>query len=151
MSKAHEYVANKRKDYFFKKANDFTKEYSYIFIEDLNLRTWKKLWGKKVSDIAIGEFFTILGYQGSKNNCIVHKIDRFFPSSQLCSKCGYQNKELELKDREWTCHVCKTVHDRDKNASINIAREGASSLRLDNSKTFGIESGYCLNLQSPLL
>ena len=149
LSKAHEYVANKRRDYFFEKANDFTKEYSYIFIEDLNLRAWKKLWGKKVSDIAIGEFFKILEYQGSKNNCIVHKIDRFFPSSQLCSKCGYQNKELELKDREWQCPICKTVHDRDKNASINIEREGTSSLKLDNVRLSDSGSCYCLNLESP--
>jgi len=151
LSKAHEYVANKRKDYFFKKSNDLTKEYSCIFIENLNIRAWKKLWGKKVSDIAIGEFFKTLEYQGSKNNCIVHKIDRFFPSSQLCSKCGYQNKELELKNREWQCPICKTIHDRDKNASINIEREGISSLRLDNVRLSNVESDYCLNLESLLL
>ena len=47
-------------------------------------------------------------------------IDRWFPSSKLCSNCGYKYKELSLKEREWTCPVCKTHHDRDYNAATNI-------------------------------
>jgi len=47
-------------------------------------------------------------------------IDRYFPSSKLCSHCGYKNEDLELKDREWTCVKCNTKHDRDVNAAVNI-------------------------------
>lgn len=52
------------------------------------------------------------------------EIDRFYPSSKLCSKCHYKNNELELKDRSWKCPLCGTEHDRDFNASINILKEG---------------------------
>ena len=146
LSKAYEKITNKRRDYFFKLANDLTKEYSYILIEDLNIRAWKKLWGRKVSDIAIGEFFRILEYQGIKNNCVVHKINRWFPSSKTCSNCGHIYKDLELKDRTWICPICKIEHNRDYNASVNILREGASSLRLDNVRLSDSGSNCCLNL-----
>jgi len=54
---------------------------------------------------------------------LIH-VDRFFPSSKLCSVCGHKNKNLELKDRQWECPMCKTFHDRDINAAINITTEG---------------------------
>ncbi len=151
LSKAYERTTNKRKDYFFKLSNDLTKEYSYIFIEDLDIRVWKKLWGRKVSDIAVGEFFRILEYQGSKNSCVVHKINKWFPSSKTCSDCGCINMDLELKDRTWICPDCGAEHNRDLNAAINIEREGASSLRLDNVRLSDSGSSYCLNLESQLL
>ena len=150
LSKEYEKIANKRKDYFFKLANDLTKEYSYIFIEDLDVELWKKKWGRKTSDIAISEFFRILEYQGKKNGCIVYKINRFFPSSKLCNKCGWKNDYLALKDRIFKCKICGNKIDRDLNASINIKREGASSLRLD-SVNLSLESNCCLTLESHVL
>lgn len=58
------------------------------------------------------------------------QIDRFFPSSKLCSCCGHKNKELELKDRSWKCSECGTVHDRDFNAAKNILNEGKRILNI---------------------
>ena len=56
-------------------------------------------------------------------------VDRFFPSSQLCSVCGYRNKAVkDLKVREWECPNCHTIHDRDKNAAINIHMAGTSAI-----------------------
>ncbi len=61
---------------------------------------------------------------------VVTYIDRFFPSSKLCSACGHKNTELALSDRRWVCTGCGVIHDRDLNAAINIEREGTSSLNL---------------------
>jgi len=84
----------------------------------------KALWGRKVSDLGFGEFVGILEHHCRKHGSTLVKIDRFFPSSKLCSDCGGLHRELSLRDREWTCPHCGTVHDRDQNAAINIEREG---------------------------
>ena len=83
----------------------------------------QKLWGKKISDYAFSEFVNILEY---KTNLI--KIDRYYPSSKTCSKCGYVLDKLDLKTRKWRCPKCDMLHDRDVNAAINICRVGASTL-----------------------
>ena len=81
----------------------------------------KRLWGRKVSDLAYGEFILILEYIASIHGVTVKKIDRFAPSSKVCSDCG-GFVTLTLKDREWTCPHCGNVHDRDTNAAINIRK-----------------------------
>ncbi len=123
LAKLHIKVANTRRDYFHKLANQIAKSYEFVVIEDLNIKAMQKLWGKKISDYAFSEFVNILEY---KTNLI--KIDRFYPSSKTCSKCGYVLDELDLKTREWQCPKCKTLHNRDINAAINICRVGASTL-----------------------
>ncbi|WP_236617389.1 transposase [Lebetimonas sp. JS032] len=126
LAKLHKKVANSRRDFFHKLANKLAKEYEYIAIEDLNLKAMQKLWGKKIIDYAFSEFVNILSY---KVNVI--KIDRYYPSSKTCSNCGYVKEDLNLKERVWICPVCKTKHDRDINASINICKVGASTFGID--------------------
>jgi len=123
LAKLHIKIANQRRDYFHKLANDLANKYDNIFIEDLNMKAMQMMWGRKISDLAFSEFVNILEY---KTN--VTKIDRFYPSSKTCSHCGYVLKELNLKIREWTCPSCHAKHQRDVNASINIHRVGASTL-----------------------
>ena len=68
--------------------------------------------------------FTKLKYKAEMYDRTLIKIDRFFPSSKLCHKCGYKNEDLTLKTREWQCPECGIVHNRNVNAAINICREG---------------------------
>ena len=116
-------LANQRKDYFFKLANDLAKQYDVIFIEDLNLKGMAKIWGRKIYDLAFYEFIHILS---TKTHVV--KIDRFYPSSKTCSSCGHVKKDLTLKERIFNCPNCNLKIDRDYNASLNIFRVGASTL-----------------------
>ena len=128
LAKCYEKTANQRKyfnDYLSKRLLD---NYDFIFIEDLNIQSMKKLWGRKVSDIAWYQFITILNYKALERNKYVFKIDRFFPSSKLCNHCGYKNEALSLNDRKWICPVCGEVLDRDINAAKNILQEGLRKL-----------------------
>ena len=84
------------------------KRYDFIFLETLNLNGMTRLWGRKVNDLAHGEFVSRLEYVAVKYGCTVRKIDKFFPSSKLCT-CGYKNSTLKLSDREWVCPQCDVL------------------------------------------
>lgn len=129
LAKLHIKIANQRKDYFHKLSNDLAASYDTIFIEDLNMKAMQRVWGRKVSDLAFSEFINILSY---KTNIV--KIDRFYPSSKTCSSCGTINDNINkdmknLKNRVFKCNTCNLEINRDLNASINIHRVGASTLR----------------------
>jgi len=128
LEKVHKRIADKRLDWFFKLANELTDRYDYLFFEDLNLKGMQRLWGRKVSDLAFSTFLNILKYVAEKKGKVVSLIGRYFPSSKICSHCGCVNSNLSLNDRRWRCPDCYEIVDRDENASVNILREGASSL-----------------------
>ena len=130
LNRIYENIKNQRRDFFFKLAHSLTDQFDIIVLEDLNIAAMKKLWGRKVSDLAFTEFVSILEYVAKQKGKLIRFIDRYYPSSKTCSCCGYVNKELSLSDRHWLCPGCHTVLDRDANAAINIEREGASSLGL---------------------
>lgn len=121
LMKHYEKLSAQRRDWFFKLAGKLCQTYELIAIEDLNLDGMKRLWGRKVSDLAYGEFILILEYVASLYGVTVRKIDRFAPSSKVCSDCGCR-VELSLKDRKWRCPHCGAEHDRDINAAINIRK-----------------------------
>lgn len=129
LAKAHKHIADKRLDWFFKLAQDLTDRYDYLFFETLNLKGMQRLWGRKVSDLAFGTFLNILKYVAQKKGKVVICIDRFYPSSKTCYHCNSVNSQLSLNDRLWRCPECQEVVDRDKNAAMNILREGATSLK----------------------
>ena len=131
LARAHRKVANQRKDFQFKTAKSLTDKYDYLFFEDLNLVGMKALWGRKISDLAFDSFMSVLKHQAAKSGAIVHLVDRWFPSSKLCSECGFLNDNLQLRDRSWVC-TCGAHHHRDHNAAVNILLEGASSYGLGN-------------------
>ena len=130
INRLHAELRNKRTDWFFKTAHDLCRDYDYIFIEDLNIAAMmkRKGWGRKICDIGWASFVGILQHVSTKYGVVVHKIDRFYPSSRLCS-CGHKNDALSLNDREWTCPVCGQINDRDLNAAQNILRRGIVELR----------------------
>lgn len=94
----------------------------------------KKMWGKKVSDLSFSSFVLKLEHISKKYGTTVHKVDRWFASSKTCFDCGVKNNKLKLSDREWVCQSCGAIHDRDKNASNNILRQGIVEYR-SGSKT----------------
>jgi putative transposase len=126
----HEDIANRRRDWFWKLAHDLTSRFDVLCFETLNLKGMQRLWGRKISDLALGEFLEILQWVAKKKDKQVVFIDRWYPSSKTCSQCGHVLASLELSVREWRCSACQSINDRDLNAAQNIHRVGASTIGL---------------------
>jgi putative transposase len=126
----HEDVVNRRSDWFWKLAHDLTDRFDVVCFETLNLKGMQRLWGRKISDLAFGEFLQILEWVAKKKDKQIVFIDRWYPSSKTCSNCGHVLKELDLSIREWRCPSCQSVNGRDQNAAKNICAVGASTVKL---------------------
>jgi putative transposase len=128
LARAHRKVANQRNDYHWKLANEITDKYDVICFEDLNLSAMQRLWGRKITDLGFYSFLQKVQYLAEKGpGKVIRFIDKWFPSSKMCHKCGC----LNLRDRQWTCDSCETAHDRDLNAAINIHAVGTSTAGVD--------------------
>jgi len=125
VARIHEKITNSRMDLIHKTTNDLINQFDIIYLEDLNVKGMMKnhKLSKAIGDVSWGKFIDTLEYKSMWNDKQVIHIDRFFPSSKTCHKCGWINNNLTLKDREWTCK-CGEKLDRDLNASINILNEG---------------------------
>ncbi|MEH2411512.1 RNA-guided endonuclease InsQ/TnpB family protein [Nostoc sp.] len=126
----HEDVSSRRSDWFWKLAHDLTDKFDVLCFETLNLRGMQRLWGRKISDLAFGEFLNILEWVAQKKKKQVVFIDRWYPSSKTCNHCGHVLKELDLSVREWRCPSCQSINGRDENAAKNIQAVGASTVKL---------------------
>lgn len=124
--KFHEKIVNTRKDFLHKLSTQLIKEYDIICIEDLCFKAFMRTdKAKSYQDVAQSEFIHQLEYKAKWYGKTISKIDRFYPSTQLCSECGFKNSALkDTSIREYDCPECGTHHDRDINAAINILREG---------------------------
>lgn len=130
LAKIHETIEHKRRDWFWKLAHWLCDEYDYLFFETLNLKGMKRLWGRKVSDLAFATFIKILSSVANQKGKYVGFVDRWFPSTKTCSQCNHIKERIKLEDRLWRCDSCLRVNSRDSNAAVNIEREGSSSLGL---------------------
>jgi len=133
LAKQYEKVSNQRKDYLHKLSATLIKQYDIICLENLKIQNMIKnhRLAKSIQDVSWNEFVRILQYKADWYGKYIQKIDTYYPSSQICSCCGYQNTVVKsLSVRNWVCPNCNTSHDRDMNASINVLNQG---LKLLNS------------------
>ena len=126
LARLYKKTANKRRDWFFKLALRLVRKYDTIAIETLNLDGMKRLWGRKVSDLAFGEFSLILGWMCRKYGKTLARAGQWQPTTKVCHVCQYKNDTLTLDDRYWTCPKCSTHHDRDINAANVILQVGVA-------------------------
>ena len=133
LSKQYERIYNQKNDWTHKITHSLSTTYDAIVLEDLNIEGMKQFNGglaKSVSlDFSWHQFTTYLEYKCRRERNHLVLVDRYFPSSKLCSSCGYKHDALRLNERSWACPKCKSEHDRDINASINLRREGIRILK----------------------
>jgi putative transposase len=132
VTRFHERVRHQRQDFLHKFTSAVTGRFGVVCVEDLNLKgLCRTRLAKPFHDAGIGKATAQLEYKQAWSGGVLQKVGRFFPSSKRCHVCFSVNAELELSDREWRCTVCGTLHDRDRNAAINIETEGLALLAGD--------------------
>ena len=131
VNKLYEKIANSHKDFVEKLSRKLVDENDVIVIESLNMKAMSQCLnlGKSVNDLAWGIFVNRLEQKIALTDKLLIKADRFFASSQTCHICGYRNKSLTLKDREWYCPVCGSHLMRDENAGQNLKQYGINFLK----------------------
>ncbi len=122
LARLYRKITNQRKDWHWKLATDLCRRFDLIATETLNLAGMKRLWGRKVSDLAFYQFVEILKYKCQKHKRELRQVGQWTATTKPCSDCGFHNQNLTLSDRQWTCPECGAHHDRDINAAINILR-----------------------------
>lgn len=131
LARAYEKVSNRKEHYLHEVVNALLSENQVIVMENLNVKGMQKNHNlsESIGEVGWGEFMVILEYKARWYGKEVVFINRFYPSSKRCNHCGYINKGLTLKDRQWVCPQCGEVIERDYNAALNILDEGKRMIR----------------------
>ena len=121
---------NKIQNAYHQLSKYLVKNYDIIAMEDLNIKGMfkNKRWAPKLQKISLYKLVQMIKYKSKWYAKTFIQINRFYPSSQICSECGYQKHDLTIDIREWTCPSCKTKHDRDVNAAKNILKKALQEL-----------------------
>ncbi|MFE9668093.1 RNA-guided endonuclease InsQ/TnpB family protein [Microbispora bryophytorum] len=124
LARAHARVTDARRDFAHKLSTRIIRDNQAVMVEDLSVKGLARTkLAKSVHDAGWGRFTAMLAYKAARHGRTLVKVDRWFPSSKLCSACGTVAESMPLKVRSWTC-PCGAVHDRDVNAAINILAAG---------------------------
>ncbi|WP_225225758.1 RNA-guided endonuclease InsQ/TnpB family protein [Komarekiella delphini-convector] len=135
VAKVHEKISNTRTDFLHKLSRKLCDDNQVIVAENLCVRGLARTkLAKSIHDAGFGMLLNFISYKLETEAGKFVQVDRFFPSSKLCSFCGHKNDFLNLSIREWICPSCQTPHDRDENASRNLRSEG---IRILSTNTAG--------------
>lgn len=127
VAKVYEKITNQRNDFLQKESTKLVRENQTICIEDLDIKQMVRnhKLAASISNVSWGKFFTMLEYKALWYGNNIIRVPATYPSSQICSHCGYKNSLIKnLVIRKWECPQCHIQHDRDVNASINILHKG---------------------------
>jgi len=131
VARIHARIADTRSDFLHKLSTRLIRENQTVSVEDLNVEGLQKnrCLAKSISDASWSEFTRQLEYKAAWYGRSFVKINRWYPSSQICSACGHRDGKKALSVREWTCAECGAIHDRDINAAININTAGLAEIK----------------------
>ncbi|WP_131732643.1 RNA-guided endonuclease InsQ/TnpB family protein [Actinomadura formosensis] len=136
VARAHARVADARRDHHHKLSTALIRENQAVYVEDLCVNGLARTrLAKSVHDAGWSAFVNMLEYKAARYGRVFQRIDRMFPSSQLCSACGSRDGPKPLAVRTWTCRDCGTVHDRDINAARNIRAEAQHMVAAGRAET----------------
>ena len=156
VARLHRRIRNQRNDFLQKLSSKYINENQVIVLEDLNIKQMEQdsRLSRLIVDASWSKFVSMLEYKGEWYGRDIIKVPTYYPSSQLCSSCGYQNKEIkDLSIREWVCPKCGSTHSRDHNASINILNKGLDILKARTLpvSSLTLDSKESLSEKPPLL
>jgi len=143
LSRLHARIANIRKDAAHKLTSILTSRFETVVIEDLNVSGMSKnhALAGAILDCGFGEIRRQLDYKAEMRNGRILVANRFFPSSKLCSCCGFKAENVPLSVRDWTCANCGESHDRDLNAAINLEQLGRATAEVTRGDTQPLSTG----------
>ncbi|MEV5121994.1 RNA-guided endonuclease TnpB family protein [Streptomyces decoyicus] len=136
VARQHAKVADRRRDWHHKASTQIVRDNQAVYVEDLAVSGLARTrLAKSVHDAGWSAFVGMLEYKAVRHGRTFAKVDRAFPSSQVCSTCGFRDGPKPLHVREWTCGECGTVHDRDHNAARNVLSEGRRIVAAGRAET----------------